>query len=57
MAGRDGSLTAAGCWLYLLGRIVYLPLYAAGVPYLRSLTWVASMVGLGLILVAVLWPA
>ena len=54
MAGRVGDLTLWGCWLYLLGRLVYVPLYAAGIPYVRSLVWLASMVGLGMVLYAVL---
>ncbi|MDX7950960.1 MAPEG family protein [Lichenihabitans sp. Uapishka_5] len=57
VAGRDGTLTAWGCWLYLVARIVYVPLYAAGIPYLRSLCWLVSLVGLALMLVAVLHPA
>jgi uncharacterized MAPEG superfamily protein len=56
VAGRDGSLTLWGAWLYLLARIVYVPLYAAGVPYLRSLTWLVSLLGLALVLGAVLRP-
>jgi uncharacterized MAPEG superfamily protein len=56
VAGRDGTLTLAGCWLYLAARIVYVPLYMAGVPYLRSLTWLAALLGLVLVLIAVLRP-
>lgn len=56
VAGREGALTAWGAGLYLVARVVYLPLYAFGVPYLRSLIWVLSMLGLCLILVAILWP-
>ena len=54
VAQRNGALTLWGAWLYLLARIVYVPLYAAGVPYLRSLVWVASLVGLILMLIAIL---
>lgn len=54
VAQREGQLTVWGAWLYLSARIVYLPLYAAGVPYLRSLVWVASLIGLILILAAIL---
>jgi len=33
--------------LYWLGlRIAYLPLYVAGVPYIRSLVWIAALVPL-----------
>ena len=52
VAGREGALTAWGVSLYLGARIVYVPLYACGVPYLRSLAWVVSVGGLLLVLAA-----
>ena len=54
VAGVQGSLTLWGCWLYLVARVVYLPLYAAGIPVLRTLVWLVSMAGLVMILWAVL---
>lgn len=57
VAGREGALTLWGAWLFLGARIVYVPLYAFGVPYLRSLAWLVSVGGLVLILLAVLRPA
>ncbi|WP_345815778.1 MAPEG family protein [Paraburkholderia sp. PREW-6R] len=54
VAGREGALTAWGAWLYLLARVVYVPLYAAGIPYLRSLAWVVSLFAIVLILVPVI---
>ncbi len=53
-AGREGALTLLGCQLYLGARVVYLPLYAAGVPLVRSLVWGVSLAGLALILWAIL---
>jgi len=50
VAGRENAQTQLGAWLYLLARIVYVPLYAAGVPYLRSLVWGVSLAGILLIL-------
>jgi uncharacterized MAPEG superfamily protein len=52
-AGLTGKWLAIGAWLWLGGRAAYLPLYALGVPYLRTLAWLISIVGL----VMVLWPA
>ncbi|GGY52877.1 MAPEG family protein [Pseudoduganella albidiflava] len=54
LAGVQGTLTWWGCWLYFGGRVVYLPLYAFGVPMVRSLVWLVSMVGLGMVLYALL---
>lgn len=52
IAGRASNLTALGGWMWLGARIVYLPLYAAGVPKVRTLVWAIGLVGLGI----VLWP-
>ena len=49
-------MTAWGAQIYFWGRMVYLPLYAAGVPWLRSIVWAVSMLGLVLVLLAVLLP-
>jgi uncharacterized MAPEG superfamily protein len=46
-------LPALGAWLWLGGRVAYLPLYAFGVPLVRSLAWIVSVVGI----VLMLWPA
>jgi len=54
VAGREGSLSATGAWLYLIARVVYVPLYAAGIPYVRSLSWLVSMVGVLLVLLPLL---
>ena len=51
-AGRTGEATALGVQLYLWARVLYVPLYLAGVPYVRSLVWAVAMAGL----VMVLWP-
>jgi len=55
VSGSEGDLTLWGCWLYLVARIVYVPLYAAGIPFVRSLVWLVSLAGLALVLAAVLW--
>jgi uncharacterized MAPEG superfamily protein len=57
IAGRNGALTWWGAMLYFWARIVYLPLYALGVPYVRSLVWLVSLLGTILVLVAILMPS
>lgn len=47
---RQDSTTALAVQLYFWARLVYVPLYAAGIPYLRSLVWVVSLVGIVLLL-------
>ena len=52
LANRTSELTALGGWIWLGARIIYLPLYAFGVPVIRTVAFVISMIGLGM----VLWP-
>jgi len=56
IAGRNGALTWWGATLYFWARVVYLPVYAFGVPYIRTLVWLVSLIGIILILVAILRP-
>jgi uncharacterized MAPEG superfamily protein len=42
--------TAIGALLWIGARLVYLPLYAAGVPYLRTAAWAVSLVGIVMVL-------
>ncbi|ULU24248.1 MAPEG family protein [Dyella terrae] len=42
--------TALGAQLYFWTRVIYLPVYAIGIPYLRTLVWAASVVGIVMVL-------
>jgi uncharacterized MAPEG superfamily protein len=53
VAGRSSQWTEIGALLWLGARIVYLPLYWAGIPVVRTLVWTVGLVGIGM----VLWPA
>jgi uncharacterized MAPEG superfamily protein len=48
--------TQWGAALYLGARVVYLPLYAFGVPLIRSLVWNVAIAGMALILWAATMP-
>ncbi len=52
VANREGHLTVWGAELYFWARLVYLPLYAFGVPQIRSLVWLVSFAGLILTIAA-----
>jgi uncharacterized MAPEG superfamily protein len=52
LADQTSNLTALGGWIWLGARIIYLPLYAAGVPVIRTIVYTISIVGLGM----VIWP-
>lgn len=53
---RNGALTALGAQIFLGARVAYVPLYAFAVTGLRSLVWIVSIVGLGMIVWAILAP-
>lgn len=46
--GRAGGAAATGALVWLVARCVYVPLYLAGVPYIRSFAYLASLWGLWL---------
>jgi uncharacterized MAPEG superfamily protein len=50
---RHSALTVIGANLYFWGRIVYWPLYVAGVPMVRSVVWVVAILGILLLLIGV----
>jgi uncharacterized MAPEG superfamily protein len=53
---RTGSwLSVAGASIYLGGRVLFLPLYAAGVPWLRTFSWNIATAGLVTVMVALVW--
>jgi uncharacterized MAPEG superfamily protein len=49
VAGRAGDLSAVGSVMYLAARVVYLPLYTAGIPWLRSFAWNVATLGIVLV--------
>jgi uncharacterized MAPEG superfamily protein len=51
LTGKTGGIAATGAWVWLVARIVYVPLYAFGVPAVRTLAWCVSVVGLVMMLV------
>lgn len=53
LSERTSANTALGAWLWLGARVAYLPLYALGVPVVRSIAFTVSFVGI----VMMLWPA
>ena len=52
VTGAESALTLWGVALYFWARVAFIPLYALGVPYIRSLVWLVSLAGLILIFTA-----
>jgi len=49
LAGRTNAITLAGAQLFFWARLAYAAVYVAGIPWLRTLVWFASVVGMLLI--------
>ncbi len=53
-AGAPESRVALGAEVFFWARLVYIPVYWAGVAYLRTAVWAVSIVGLAIIVSALL---
>ena len=51
-AGKFSTTTLYGAALYVIGRALFVPIYAAGLPVVRTLVWTVSMVGIVVVIVA-----
>lgn len=51
-AGTHNSISALGAKIYFAARLLYFPTYGFGIPILRSLLWLVSIIGLGMVLVS-----
>ncbi|NJC32786.1 putative MAPEG superfamily protein [Sphingomonas jejuensis] len=54
VTGRTGGDGALGALLWIGGRTLFLPLYLAGIPWLRSAAWGVAVAGLLLMLLRLL---
>jgi uncharacterized MAPEG superfamily protein len=54
LAGKTGGVGEIGAEIYLAARVLYLIVYATGVPVVRTLFWGISMIGLIMMLVRLL---
>jgi uncharacterized MAPEG superfamily protein len=49
--GKTGGIAATGALIWIVCRVIYVVLYATGIPVARTLIWLASIIGLVLMLV------
>jgi uncharacterized MAPEG superfamily protein len=49
IAGRDNAMTQLGGQLFLWARVAYAVIYLVGIPYVRTLAWLVSVIGLVMI--------
>jgi uncharacterized MAPEG superfamily protein len=55
LSDRTDWLTEIGAIVWLAARVVYLPLYAMGIPRVRTLVFLISVLGILLVLRNALW--
>ena len=46
VAGKANATTAMGAMIFFWARLVYAVIYLLGVPWLRTLAWVVSVIGM-----------
>ena len=54
IVGTAAGLAVTGATLFLVARVVYVAIYVAGVPVLRTLVWALGWVGLALMIAPLL---
>ena len=54
ITGKTGGTGLLGAQIWFWARVVYVPIYIAGVPVVRTLVWAASVVGLVMMLIGLL---
>ena len=54
VTGKAGGMGALGAHLWFWARVVYVPVYAFGIPGLRTGVWGVSIVGIILMLIALI---
>jgi uncharacterized MAPEG superfamily protein len=52
VAQKTNSLTAMGALIFFWARLVYAVIYLVGIPWLRTVAWFASVIGM----IMVAWP-
>jgi uncharacterized MAPEG superfamily protein len=51
---RHGWLAFWGSQIYFYARVIYLPLYAAGLPVVRTLVWLVATLGIVMVLLGLI---
>lgn len=52
--GKANAQSAMGAQLYFWARVAYVPAYAIGAPYLRTLVWAAALAGIVMVILPLL---
>lgn len=53
--GKSTANSVLGAQIYIWARLLYVPAYVFAIPFVRTLTWSAAVIGILLVLSAI-WP-
>lgn len=53
--GKSTHNSVLGAQIYIWARVLYVPAYVLGIPFVRTLVWTASLAGILMVMSAV-WP-
>ena len=53
-SNRHGWMAVWGSQIYFYARALYLPIYAAGIPVIRTVVWSAASLGIFMVLLALI---
>ena len=53
VAGTVNSQVELGAQVFFWARVLYIPIYLAGITYVRTAVWLVSIAGLGMIFAAI----
>jgi uncharacterized MAPEG superfamily protein len=54
VSGRAGARVDTGAEIFFWARIVFIPVYYAGIVYLRTAVWLVSIIGLAMMIAAII---
>jgi uncharacterized MAPEG superfamily protein len=53
--GKHSATSVLGAQIYFWTRLAYVPAYMLGIPVLRTVLWIASLAGIGMVMRCI-WP-
>jgi len=54
LADKSSSITETSAWVFLAARVLFVPAYASGIPYLRSTIWTVGLFAILTMLISTL---
>jgi len=55
LTGKTGGIAATGALIWIVARVIYVPIYGVGIPVVRTLVWFASIIGLAMMFIRLMF--